>query len=308
MSEKSLTPVRVARLETKAEPQAKSQSLTSKALRRLRRDYLTLAAFAVLLVIGLLALGADVITRDILMTDAETTNPTVRLLPPGSPGHILGTDDLGRDYAARLLHGGRISLAIGISGTALTLLIGVATGLIAGYFGGWIDDVINWIVTTLDSIPSIYALLLLSAILTRSPVNLVLVIALFGWTGGTRLLRGQTIALRDQEFIIAARAMGASAWRIMFVHILPNTLSLILLSLGASIGGLILAESTLSFLGFGIQPPTPTWGNMLSNAQQFFTRGPHMATISGLLIFITVLCLFIISDGLRDAFDPQSKD
>ncbi len=308
MSEKSLTPAPLLRVIKTAEPAAKSQSLTTKALRRLRRDYLTLVAMAVLLVITLLALGADVITREILMTDPEATNPSVRLLPPGSPGHVLGTDDLGRDYAARLLHGGRISLAIGISGTLLTLLIGVATGLIAGYFGGWIDDIINWVVTTLDSIPSIYALLLLSTILTRSPVNLVLVIALFGWTGGTRLLRGQTIALRDQEFVIAARAMGASAWRIMFVHILPNTLSLILLSLGSGIGGLILAESTLSFLGFGIQPPTPTWGNMLGNAQQFFSRGPHMATISGLLIFVTVLCLFIISDGLRDAFDPQSKD
>ncbi|MBK9123772.1 MAG: ABC transporter permease [Chloroflexi bacterium] len=298
----------VARLGDDPAAHLKSESLTRRALRRIRHDRLTLIALITLALITVLVVLADPICRHILQVDPETTNPQMRLLPPGSPGHILGTDDLGRDYAARLLYGGQISLAIGFFGSVITLTIGVLTGLIAGYFGGRVDDLMNWVITTLDSIPSIYLLLLLSTILTRSAVTLVIVIAMVGWTGGTRLVRGQTIQLRGMEFVISAKAMGASSWRIMLVHIFPNTLSLMFLSLAGGIGGLMLTEATLSFLKLGVQPPTPTWGNMLSNAQQFFTRGPHMATVSGLLIFVTVLCLFVIGDGLRDAFDPRIND
>lgn len=297
---------RVANLDgEEKEKYVRSASLLTRALRHLRRDYLTLVAIVFLVTLSVLTLFADPIATYVLQTDPESTNPSVRLLPPGSPGHILGTDDLGRDYAARLLYGGRISLAIGFSGAILTLGIGIMTGLVAGYFGGTADDVLNWIITTLDSIPSIYLLLLVSAILQRSPTTLVLVVSALGWTGGTRLIRGQTIAIRDLEYVTCAKALGASDFRIMFVHILPNTLSLTFLALAGGIGGLILTESTLSFLGLGVQPPTPTWGNMLTNAQQFFRIGPHMATMSGLLIFITVLSLFVIGDGLRDAFDPN---
>jgi peptide/nickel transport system permease protein len=299
----------VVRLDSnETEPIYRSESLWQRALRRLRKDKLTLIAMFIIAIMTILALFAPVITEQILGVDPEATNPSVRLLPPLSSGHILGTDDLGRDYAARLLYGGRISLAIGFSGAFLTLGIGIIAGLITGFFGGIVDDIMNWFITTLDSIPSIYLLLLLSSVLQRSAFTLVLVISLIGWTGVARLIRGQTIAIRDLDYVQSARAMGASSWRIMFNHILPNTLSLAFLSLATSIGGLILTESTLSYLKLGVQPPTPTWGNMLTNAQQFFSRGPHMATISGLLIFITVLCLFVIGDGLRDAFDPTIQD
>jgi peptide/nickel transport system permease protein len=299
----------VVRLDSnETEPIYRSESLWQRALRRLRKDKLTLIAMFIIAIMSMLALFAPVITEYILRVDPEATNPSVRLLPPFSPGHILGTDDLGRDYAARLLYGGRISLAIGFSGAFLTLGIGIVAGLVTGFFGGIVDDIMNWFITTLDSIPSIYLLLLLSSVLQRSAFTLVLVISLIGWTGVARLIRGQTIAIRDLDYVQSARAMGASSWRIMFNHILPNTLSLAFLSLATSIGGLILTESTLSYLKLGVQPPTPTWGNMLTNAQQFFSRGPHMATISGLLIFITVLCLFVIGDGLRDAFDPTIQD
>lgn len=291
-----------------AERQRRSESLWSRALRRLRRDYLTLIAIAVLVTLTVLSVLAPVITNNVLQVDPELTNPSDRLLAPGAPGHILGTDDLGRDYAARLLYGGQISLAIGFGGAIITLLIGIVTGLVSGYYGGVIDDVMNWIITTLDSIPALYLLLLLAQILTQSPTTLVIVIALTGWTQGSRVVRGQTIYLRNQEYVTSAQAVGASPWRIMFIHIFPNMLSQVLLVLAFGVGGLILVESTLSFLGFGVQPPTPTWGNMLVNAQQFFTRGPHMATISGLLIFVTVLSLFVIGDGLRDAFDPRVND
>lgn len=291
------------------EQRRKSESHTMMALRRLRRDRLTIFAMVVLFIIALPILLAGPISTYILKTDPNTTNPTTaRLLPLFSEGHILGTDDVGRDFASRLLHGGQVSLAIGVLGAIISLSIGMAVGLSSGYFGGFIDDFFNWVIMTLDSIPSIYLLLLLATVLTQSTSTLIIVIALTGWTGNARLVRAQTLQIRSLDYVLSAQALGASSWRIMFAHIMPNTLSLQFLVLASGIGGLILAESTLSFLKFGVQPPTATWGNMLSNAQQFFRTGPHMATLSGLMIFIVVLCLFIIGDGLRDAFDPQTVE
>jgi peptide/nickel transport system permease protein len=180
--------------------------------------------------------------------------------------------------------------------------------VVTGYFGGVVDDIMNWIIVTLDSIPSLYLLIIVSALFRPSAEALIIVLALVGWTGTTRLIRGETFAIRGQEYVIGARAVGASPWQIMFAHILPNLISVTAISLAGGIGSLILAESALSFLNIGVQPPTPTWGNMLSNAQQFFVRGPHLVLLPGLLIFITVLCLYIIGDGLRDAFDPKVND
>ncbi|MEZ4670645.1 MAG: ABC transporter permease [Anaerolineae bacterium] len=284
------------------------ESLLARAGRRLRKDKLTLVALAIMSLLALLALFAPIITTNILRVDPEFTNPVERLQPPFMTSHVLGTDDLGRDYLARLLHGGRISMTIGFFGALITLIIGLTLGMMAGYFGGRVDDIMNWVITTLDSIPTLYLLILVSTLLRPSPEALILVLALTGWTGTTRLMRGQTLAIRHLEYIMSARAIGASPWRIMFIHILPNLLSVTMISLAGGIGALILVESTLSFLKLGVQPPTPTWGNMLSNAQQFFTRGPHLSIIAGLLIFVTVLCLYVIGDGLRDAFDPRALD
>lgn len=281
-------------------------ALWRRALRHLRRDKLTLIAMTVIVMMSLLAVFAPPITTHILKVDPEATNPAIRLQLPLTPGHILGTDNLGRDYLARLLYGGRISLAIGFSGAIVTFGIGIVLGLITGYFGGAVDDIMNAIIVTLDSVPGLYLLILLSTLFRPGPEALVMLLALTGWTGVTRVIRGQTISLRNLEYVVGARAIGASSWRIMFQHMLPNTLSIILVSLAGSVAGLILAESTLSFLNLGVQPPIPTWGNMLTNAQQFFRGGPHLAIISGLLIFITVLCLFLVGDGLRDAFDPRT--
>jgi peptide/nickel transport system permease protein len=283
------------------------ESLFQRAIRRLKRDPLTLTAMFVFLLLALSAMFAPQICA-ILGIDPYDTIADDRLLLPGSPGHILGTDDLGRDYLARLLYGGRVSLTIGFVAAIATLTIGLVLGMFTGYFGGKFDDFTNWVVITLDSIPTLYLLILISSLLNPSAEALILVFAAVGWTGGTRLIRGQTIALRDLDYILAARAMGASVPRVIFMHILPNLISITVISLATAIGGVMIAEATLSFLRVGIQPPTPTWGNMLSNARQFFTRGPHMATISGVLIFITVLCLYVMGDGLRDAFDPRLTD
>ena len=286
----------------------KSESLYQKGLRRLRRDRLTMVALMVMAILALLAVFAPFITDNILHIDPNKTDAANNFLPIGAPGHLLGTDDIGRDQFARLLHAGRVSLGIGFFGATVTLSFGLVLGIMAGYFGGPFDDLMNWLITTLDSIPALYLLLLISAILRPTAELLVLTIALIGWTGTTRLIRGQTLSICNLDYIISARASGASRWRIMFVHIFPNLISITAIALARFIGNLILIESGLSFLGLGVQPPQATWGNMLSKSQQFFTLGPHLVIFPGLLITITVLCAYIIGDGVRDAFDPTSTD
>jgi peptide/nickel transport system permease protein len=165
-----------------------------------------------------------------------------------------------------------------------------------------------WFITTLNSIPSLFLLLMISAVLSPGPLSLILVLSFLGWTGTTRLVRGETFSLKARDYTLAARAMGASDWRIMFVHIVPNIFSLLIIVLMRAIGGLILAESALSFLGFGIKPPTPSWGNMLSGGLDMLRNAPHLLIAPGLLISTTVLCLYVIGDGLRDAFDPRTED
>lgn len=285
-----------------------SDSLMKKALRRLRQDKLTLVAMSVLLIITILTTLSPFINEQILRIDPNRTNPTNNFQGFGSPGHILGTDDIGRDQLARLLDAGRVSLGIGFFGSIITLMIGLTLGTTTGYFGGVVDDITNAVITTIDSIPSIYLLIIVAAIFQPTAEALVIVLALVGWTGTTRLIRGQTIALRSLDYILAARAVGASPWRIMFVHILPNLISVTAISLAGGVGGLILAESALSFLGIGVQPPQATWGNMLTKSQQFFTLGGHLVIMPGLMIFLVVLSAFIIGDGIRDAFDPTTSD
>jgi peptide/nickel transport system permease protein len=291
-----------------AEQRYFGESLFQKGLRRLRRDYLTMAALTVLALIALLAFVGPFFVQGVLHIDPNVTDPFNNFLPIGTPGHILGTDDLGRDQLARLMHAGRISMSIGVFGSVISITIGLVFGVMSGYFGGIVDDVLSWLVATLDSIPSLFLLILVAAIFAPTAESLVLVIALIGWTGTTRLIRGQTFSLRGLDYVTSAKALGASAWRIMFVHIVPNLISVVLISLATSIGGLILTESALSFLGLGVQPPQATWGNMLTKAQTFYVRGPDLVLLPGLMIFITVLCLYVAGDGLRDAFDPTTND
>lgn len=297
----------VAKLDVVREDTQVGQSLTTLALRRLRRDRLTLAALAIVAILTLLALLAPVIS-DALGVSYSRTAPQETFLPPGSPGHLLGTDDLGRDHFSRLLFAGQVSLSVGFIAAALALSIGVSLGIITGYYGGVVDDFVNWVIATLNSIPSLFLLLIVAAVLQPSPATLILVLGFLGWTTTTRLVRGETLSLREREYIVSARSAGASPIRIMFVHILPNLFSIIVITLAIDIGNLILVEAALSFLGLGIKAPTPSWGNMLTGAQTFFTKGPYLVFAPGLLIFITVLCLYVIGDGVRDAFDPTAKD
>jgi len=287
-----------------------SESLTRLAMRRLSRDYLTLFAIVVLIVLAALSIGADVISNA-MGVNANSTNIPNAFAPIGAEGHILGTDDIGRDLLARLLYAGRISLGIGFAAGFLSLSIGIVLGLVAGYNRagrfGFIDDFIMWFITTLNSVPYLFLLLVVSALLSPSPFSLVLLLGFLSWTSTMRLVRGETIAKREHEYILAARALGAGVPRIMFSHILPNIFSVLIINLALDIGVFILVESALSFLNLGVSPPTPTWGNMLADAQSFYRRAQHMFILPGVLIVVTVLCLYLIGDGLRDAFDPRAN-
>jgi len=298
-----------------SEKEGVGDSLYKLALRRLRRDHLTLIAIGIVALLAVSSLCAPVITQQLGLSYKDTSN--VAFMSLGAPGHVLGTDDLGRDQLARLLYAGRISLTIATSAAIGSLAIGISIGLVAGYNQGGryklVDDGIMWFVTTLNSIPTLFLLLIVASVLRAqesalksSVVVLILILTFLGWTGTMRLVRGETLVRRELEYTVAARALGAGAGRIMFVHILPNVFSIIVVTLAIDIGSLILVESALSYLGLGVTPPTPSWGNMLNNAQSFFDRGPHLVFMPGVLIVITVLCLYIIGDGLRDAFDPQA--
>jgi peptide/nickel transport system permease protein len=295
----------IANLKTdKTEEKKTSPSLFQLAVGRLWRDKLSMAAIFVLLTLTLFAYSAPLITRALGVDPYSINAPS--FLPPFSPGHLLGTDDLGRDHLARLLYAGQVSLAIGFLAAALSLVIGVSIGLLTGFFGGIVDDIVIWLITTINSVPFFFIVLIIAAVLSPGAETLIVVLGFLGWTGTTRLVRGETLSLREREFVISARAIGATPLRIMFAHILPNLISIILINLAIDIGVIILVEAGLSYLGVGVKPPTATWGNMLTGTQSFFTRGPHLVFWPGLLIFLTVLCLYVLGDGLRDAFDPTT--
>ncbi|MCY4061853.1 MAG: ABC transporter permease [Chloroflexi bacterium] len=296
------------KLKLDAEAILRSRSLTDLALARLWRDRLSMSAIAVLLFLTAASIAAPLITG-VLGVDPNTTDASgSKYLPLFSEGHLLGTDNLGRDHLARLLYAGQISLFIGFMSAFLALVIGVTLGIITGYYGGIIDDLVNWIITTLNAIPGLVLLIVITAVFRPDANSLILVIVFLTWTATTRLVRGETLAIRAREYIVSAKAVGASDFRLMRVHILPNVFSLTIVTLARNIGIVMLIEASLSFLGLGVQPPTATWGNMLSKSREFITAGSHLMILPGLLITVVVLCLYIIGDGLRDAFDPTATD
>ena len=267
-----------------------------------------MTAIGILLFLTVASIAAPLITGA-LDVDPNTTDASAsKYLPIFSEGHLLGTDNLGRDHLARLLYAGQVSLFIGFMSAFLALVIGVTLGILTGYFGGPIDDAVNWIITTLNSIPGLVLLIVISAVFKPTAEALILIIVLITWTPTTRLVRGDTLSIRSREYIVSARAVGASHLRVMRAHILPNVFSLTIVTLARNIGIVMLIEASLSFLGLGVQPPTATWGNMLSKSREFISKAPHLMILPGLLITVVVLCLYVLGDGLRDAFDPTASD
>jgi len=252
--------------------------------------------------------------------DPNAADLFARFDPP-SPGHFLGMDEAGRDVLVRLMIGGQISLLVGILATVIGGMIGVAIGITAGYFGGRIDNALMRFTDGMIALPLLPLLIVLGAIdLTKLGFSqdfarsgaagfwrIVVIISIVDWTAIARLVRAATLQIRERDYVRAARAAGASAGYMMTTHILPNIATPIIVSFTLTVGRVILSESVLSFLGFGIVPPTPSWGNMLNNAQELVTTAPALAVYPGLLIFITVIAVNFLGDGLQHAFDPRSE-
>jgi peptide/nickel transport system permease protein len=284
------------------------ESMTSILWSRFRRHPGAMASSALLLIL-LLA----VILVAFSPYDPERSNLARKLEPP-SLEHPFGTDPLGRDLLTRVLYGGRISMTVGFMVVVITLLIGIPVGAVSGYFGGWIDNVLMRITDTFLSLPTLMVLILLSAMLREMEVPLfernnvltiALVIGVLAWMAVARLVRATFLSVREMDFITAAHCVGASSPRIIVRHILPNAIGPIVVESTLMVAWAIMEEAGLSFLGFGIQPPTPSWGNLLSNAQQHMTKHPWLAIFPGLMIFLSIISVNYIGDGLRDAFDPH---
>lgn len=229
-----------------------------------------------------------------------------RLAGP-SASHPFGLDELGRDILSRVLSGARISLLVGLAVVSVSSVVGLALGLLAGYVGGRVDDVISRVVDVLLAFPGILLAIALVAVLGPSLVNVVLALSVIGWVGYARLVRAQVLRLREFEYVQAARALGAGIWRLLLVHLLPGTLPAVLVQATLGMAGVIIAEAALSFLGLGVQPPTPSWGTMLNGGRMHLLDAPHLTVFPGLAIATLVLGFNFLGDGLRDAIDPKGK-
>jgi len=280
-----------------------SLSYWQRAYRHLRRDRVTLFAGVLLLLVTLLSLAAPVVGH-LLDKDPAMQDLLSRLEKP-SHAHWLGTDELGRDILIRLLYAGRISLLIGVLATLTSLVTGVSLGVLGGFYRRWVDDAINGLIQMTVNIPLLFLLILLSVIFSPGVVGLALILGLFSWQGTARQVRAVVLSVSQHDYIDAARVLGSSNGRLMFRHIFPNVISTVLVVAGFDIAGAILAESGLSALGFGVQPPTASWGNMLSKSFQYALKAPWLVVSPGIMIFLTVLSVFLIADGLRDALDPR---
>lgn len=232
------------------------------------------------------------------IVESETLPPSIK--------HIFGTDDLGRDIFSRSLYGARISLTVGMVAVTIAVIIGTLFGALAGYYGGSLDSLIMRSVDVMLAFPSIFLILAIQAMLTPNIYNVMIVIGLTSWMGVARLVRGEFLRIRELQYVEAARAIGCSNLRIIVRHILPNSQAPIIVAATLGMAGAILMESALSFLGLGVQPPMASWGNMLMDSQAYMRDAPWMATIPGILIFITVLSLYFIGEGLREALDVRS--
>jgi peptide/nickel transport system permease protein len=260
------------------------------------------ALIAVILLVLLVltaVVGPYLAPQDPLAMDLDS------LKQPPSKAHLLGTDSKGRDIFSRIVYGTRISLAVGIIASALSLCIGIFFGLIAGYFGGRTDIILSQIFDIFLAFPSLLLAIGISAVMPPGLVSAMLAITLVGWAGFARLVRGLTLSLKEQTYVEASRALGATPVRILYRHILPNALPLILVAGSLRVGGFILLEAALSFLGLGVQPPTPTWGSMISLNRAYINSAPWMVIFPGLAISITVISFNILGDFLRDKLDPR---
>ncbi len=270
--------------------------------RRFRHHRFAVAAAIILLILYASAIGAPLVSRyspDAIDLANTLSGPTAT--------HLFGTDNNGRDLLARCLFGGQISLAVGLVAMLVAMSIGIIVGSVAGYYGGIVDGILMRFVDIMLSIPTFFLLIIVATMFQPNALNIMIVIGLFSWTYTARLVRGEILALREREYIESARALGVSGQRIIMRHLLPNAVGTITVQATLTVGYAILTESALSYLGLGIQPPLPSWGNLLNNAQEYELIAPWLVYPPGILIATTVLCFFIIGNALRDVIDPRVR-
>jgi peptide/nickel transport system permease protein len=279
---------------------------------RLLHDKLAVASIIVILLITALAIAAPAFAAlvhhgaDVTFPDQGETAAGLPV-PPGTNGFFLGTDSVGRDLLIRILYGARVSLFVGVVTTAIATVAGVAIGLIAGYFGGWVDGVLARFIDAVLAFPYIVLALALAARFGPSLPIIIAVISFFSWAAVARIVRGQTLSLKEKEYVEAARSLGASPWRIMFIDIVPNLIAPVLVLATLLIPSAIVFEATLSFLGLGIQEPTASWGNILAEAANFYQQAWWYVVFPAGALLITTLAFNLLGDGIRDAMDPRTE-
>ena len=288
--------------EMHAEARGGRKGLWSAGWSRFKRNRLGLAGAAIVLLLYLVAIFAPLLTPHDPIELGKV--PRMRYLPP-SIEHPFGTDKFGRDVFTRVIYGSRISLSISFLAVSISVLLGSVVGAVAGYFGGFIDTLLMRIVDSLMSIPRLFLLLTCVALFSGSLWLIIILLGATGWMATARLVRGQVLSLRSQDFVRAAEALGAGDRRIVLRHLLPNTLTVIIVSATLRIGGVILAEAALSFLGLGVPPPTPSWGQMVFEGREALLAAWWVSAFPGLVIAVTVIGYNLLGDGLRDAFDPR---
>lgn len=279
------------------------RSERSRAWRRFKANGMAVIAGAFIILLCLMAIFADTIVPH----DPLEIYSGKRGVGPSSE-HLMGFDHVGRDLFSRVIYGSRVALIVGLGASSIAVIIGVMVGVTAGYFSGWPDSLLSRLTDTLMAFPIIALLILLASIVGPSLVTTVVVIGVTSWAIYARVVRAQVLSLKRREFVVAALAIGASDRRIIFRHILPNVLAPVIVLVTLGVGTIIILEAALSFLGLGIQPPTPSWGGTLSDGRAFILLFPHIAMAPGIMIVLTVLAFNLLGDGLRDALDPRQKD
>jgi peptide/nickel transport system permease protein len=267
-----------------------------------RHNRLALAACGVIVLLFLLSRLAPFVTP----REPDALDLYHVLMPP-SAAHWFGTDELGRDVFTRVIYGARISLKVGFVAVGISVAVGTLVGLLAGYYGGLVDSLLMRFVDIMLCFPTFFLILAVITILEPSIWNIMIVIGLTSWMGVARLVRAEVLSLRERDFVLAARALGATDVRIIFRHILPNALSPVLVSATLGVAGAILTESALSFLGIGVQPPTPSWGNILTSGKDYIEFAWWLSLFPGLAILVTVLAYNLVGEGIRDALDPRIR-
>jgi peptide/nickel transport system permease protein len=280
---------------------------TVSFLRRLLSS--PIAAFGALVLVGFVVMA--VLAPQLAPFDPTTPNLRARLAPPswggGPEGHVLGTDHLGRDILSRLIYGSRIALLVGVAGVTLQAFLGITLGTLAGYFGGRVDVAISRLIDTLIAIPNTILYLTVLGVFGPSLVGLVLVIGFIGWTTFARVVRAETLSVRNREFVEAARALGQRTPQVLLRHVLPSIMAPIIVVATLNVATVIILEAALSFLGFGVQPPTVTWGRMLADGRNYVATAWWLATFPGLMITLLCLALIFLGDRLRDVLDPRLR-